>query len=145
MKLKFSRQIFEKYSNIKFHKNPSSVSGDVPCGRTDRRKSQYPNFQFYEKRLKTVYTNNDHSVSQAIQRCTTPLQKPGRLSHRAPQSKLPKRRSAPSCYKSSSTDSCIGGNTSTLNKARFSWLRNVINVVFIPPFLYSNAVTGDKG
>jgi hypothetical protein len=30
MKLESSRQIFEKYSNIKFHKNPSSE-----CGRTD--------------------------------------------------------------------------------------------------------------
>jgi len=37
MKLEFSRQIFEKYSNIKFHKNPSSWSRVVPCRRTDRR------------------------------------------------------------------------------------------------------------
>ena len=35
MKLLFSRQIFEKYSYIKFHENPSSESLDVPCGRTD--------------------------------------------------------------------------------------------------------------
>ena len=35
MKLEFSGQIFEKYSNIKFHENPSSRSGDVPCGRED--------------------------------------------------------------------------------------------------------------
>jgi len=34
MKLQFSRQIFEKYSNIKFHDNPSSGSR-VPCGQTD--------------------------------------------------------------------------------------------------------------
>jgi len=26
MKLEFARQIFEKYSNIKFHENPSSES-----------------------------------------------------------------------------------------------------------------------
>jgi len=37
MKLEFSRQIFEKYSNIKFHENPSSGSRVVQCGRTDRR------------------------------------------------------------------------------------------------------------
>jgi hypothetical protein len=35
-KIEFSRQVFEKYSNIKSHKNPSSVSRVVPCGRTDR-------------------------------------------------------------------------------------------------------------
>ena len=36
LKLEFSRQIFEKYSNIRFHENPSSVSCVVPCGQTDR-------------------------------------------------------------------------------------------------------------
>ena len=35
MQLEFSRQFFEKYSNIKFHENPSSGSRVVPCGRTD--------------------------------------------------------------------------------------------------------------
>jgi len=34
MKLEFSRKIFEKYSNIKFHENPSSGSRQVlPGGR----------------------------------------------------------------------------------------------------------------
>jgi len=41
MKLEFSGQIFEKFYNIKFHKNPSNWSRVVPCGRmggrTDRR------------------------------------------------------------------------------------------------------------
>ena len=32
--LEFSRHIFEKHSNIKFHENPSSGSQVVPCGRT---------------------------------------------------------------------------------------------------------------
>ena len=35
MKLEFSRQIYEKSSNIKFHKNPSSERRVVPWGRTD--------------------------------------------------------------------------------------------------------------
>ena len=35
MKIEFSPQIFEKYSNIKFHENPSSGSRVVPCGRAD--------------------------------------------------------------------------------------------------------------
>ena len=34
-KLEFSLHIFEKSSNIKFHKNPSSGSRVVLCGRTD--------------------------------------------------------------------------------------------------------------
>ena len=33
-KLSF-RDIFEKYSNIKFHENPSDGSLVVPCGQTD--------------------------------------------------------------------------------------------------------------
>jgi len=35
MKLAFSRHIFEKYSNIKFHENPPSGSLVVPYGQTD--------------------------------------------------------------------------------------------------------------
>jgi hypothetical protein len=35
MKLKFFQQILEKYSNIKFHENLTSVSRVVPCGETD--------------------------------------------------------------------------------------------------------------
>jgi hypothetical protein len=47
MKLEFSRQSVEKSWNIKFNENPSSVSRDVPGGRTDthdeanRRSSQF--------------------------------------------------------------------------------------------------------
>jgi hypothetical protein len=35
MKFEFSWQIFKKYTNIKFHKNPPSGS-QVPDGQTDR-------------------------------------------------------------------------------------------------------------
>jgi hypothetical protein len=38
MKFEFFRQIFEKSSNFKFHKNPLSGSRVVPCGRTDMTK-----------------------------------------------------------------------------------------------------------
>jgi hypothetical protein len=38
MKFEFSRQIFEKVSNIKFNQNPSSGSRVVPCGETDMTK-----------------------------------------------------------------------------------------------------------
>jgi hypothetical protein len=34
-----SRQVVEKYSNIRFHENPSSGSRVVPCGRTGRHRS----------------------------------------------------------------------------------------------------------
>jgi hypothetical protein len=37
MEFEFSRQIFEKYSNIKFHEYLSSCSRVVPCGQTDGR------------------------------------------------------------------------------------------------------------
>jgi len=37
MELALFRQIFEKYSNIKFHENPSSGIRVVPCGWMDRR------------------------------------------------------------------------------------------------------------
>jgi hypothetical protein len=37
MKLEFSRQIFEKYLNVKFHENTSGESRVVPCGQTDGR------------------------------------------------------------------------------------------------------------
>ena len=38
MKLEFVRQIFEKYSDIKFHENPFSGSRVVPYGQTDRQE-----------------------------------------------------------------------------------------------------------
>jgi hypothetical protein len=38
MKLEFSRQIFEEYSDIKFQENPSSGRRVVPCGETDMTK-----------------------------------------------------------------------------------------------------------
>jgi len=37
MKLDFSRQFFEKYSDNKFHENPSSGSRVVPCGQAHGR------------------------------------------------------------------------------------------------------------
>ena len=36
IQLKYSRQFFEKYSNVKLHENPSSGSRVVPCGQTWR-------------------------------------------------------------------------------------------------------------
>jgi len=41
MKLEFSQQSFEKYSNIKFHVNLSSRSRIAPCGQTDGRTDRH--------------------------------------------------------------------------------------------------------
>jgi hypothetical protein len=40
MKTEFSRQIFEKRSNVKYHENTSSGSRVVPCGRVNRQTGQ---------------------------------------------------------------------------------------------------------
>jgi len=41
VKLEICRQIFEKYTNIKFNENPSSGSRVVPCGRRDRETNRH--------------------------------------------------------------------------------------------------------
>jgi len=50
MKLEFSRQIFENYSNIKFNENPSSGSWVVPFKRTDRHDEANSRFQQFCER-----------------------------------------------------------------------------------------------
>jgi len=40
MKLEFSRQIFEKYSNIKFHENLFSAIRVVPFRQTEDRRNE---------------------------------------------------------------------------------------------------------
>jgi len=53
MKLEFSRQILEKYWNIKFSENPSSVGRVVPCVWTDRHdKDNGCSSHFLRSRLK---------------------------------------------------------------------------------------------
>ena len=55
MKLEFSGQIFEKYSNINFHENPSSGSRIIPCWRKDRHDEANSRFsQFYERAQKSA-------------------------------------------------------------------------------------------
>jgi len=50
MKLEFTRQIFEKFSNIKFHENPSSGRRVVLCGQKDRNEEANSRFsQFCER------------------------------------------------------------------------------------------------
>jgi len=52
IKLEFSQQIFEKYSTIKFHENPSSGSRFFSCGQRDRQDEANSRFsQFFERAL----------------------------------------------------------------------------------------------
>jgi hypothetical protein len=55
MKLEVSGQIFEKYSNIKFHANPSSGSRIVSCGQTDRHEADSRSSQFLRPCLKIPF------------------------------------------------------------------------------------------
>ena len=83
MKLEHSRQIFEKYSSIKFHENPFSGSRVVPSGRrdgridrnTDTRKAiaAFPNFakapkNDYTKQLLMVHQRTHSAVLREIRR-----------------------------------------------------------------------------
>jgi len=50
--LEFSRQIFQKYSNIEFRETPSSGGRDVPCGQRDRYDEGNSRFlKFLRRRL----------------------------------------------------------------------------------------------
>jgi len=74
MKLEFSQQILEKYSIMKFYKNPPSGSRDVPCGQTDRqdvkklkvalRSSLDPPINSVQRteRFKTLYYPTDAQI-----------------------------------------------------------------------------------
>jgi len=62
-KLEFSRQIFEKSSNIKFHENPSSGSRVVPYGRTFMTKITVA-FQSFEKAPKNLTIHVVHFATQ---------------------------------------------------------------------------------
>jgi len=54
-KYEFSRWIFEKYSNIKFHENPSSRSRVFSCGQTDRHdEANNRSKQVCERALETT-------------------------------------------------------------------------------------------
>jgi hypothetical protein len=65
MKLEICRQIFEKYSNTKFHENLFSGSRDAACGRTDKqveyrqtgKKKLMVTFRNYANAPKICYIN----------------------------------------------------------------------------------------
>jgi hypothetical protein len=55
-KLEFSGQIFEEYSNMKFHSDMSTGSRAVTCGRTDRHilRNLYSLFSNFAKAAKNM-------------------------------------------------------------------------------------------
>jgi len=61
MKLQLSWQSSEKYSNIKFHENPSGGNWDVPCGwmdvQTDRHDTANSSFPHLQMQLNTDRNN----------------------------------------------------------------------------------------
>jgi len=70
MELEFSRQIFEKHLNIKFHENPSSCSRAATCGRTegwtywhDEANSRFS--QFHEQAWK-LYCMEFHTPATSL-------------------------------------------------------------------------------
>jgi len=70
VKLVFSLQIFEKYSNIKFHENLSRGSRVVPCGKIDGRtdlSKQLVAFQNFANALKNNFLHlslNDWAIEK---------------------------------------------------------------------------------
>ena len=76
MKIEFSRQIFEKYSNIKFYENPSSGSRVIPCGRTDVSTDMTKLIVASRTRLKTTNLPFRFKKSQIGKLCTVI---PGRI------------------------------------------------------------------
>ena len=71
MKFEFSREIFEKFSSIKFHENPFSGIRTVPCGRTDGQINRQTDtrkaivaFCNFEKAPKNDYTKQLLMVHQ---------------------------------------------------------------------------------
>ena len=52
MKLEFSRRILEKYSNVKFHGNPSNGNRVVACGLSDRHDEADSRFSQFCERTK---------------------------------------------------------------------------------------------
>ena len=83
MKFGFPRQIFDKYSNIKFHENPSIGSRVVPCGQTDtqtdghidRRTHRQTDRRTYIRKLIAAYCNfgNELNTAQSKQASTCKL------------------------------------------------------------------------
>jgi hypothetical protein len=67
MELEFYQQIFEKYSNIKFHENPSSGIRVVACGYKERQTKLTVAFQNFAKALKNEHVQVHVSTTDDIE------------------------------------------------------------------------------
>ena len=63
IKFEYSGKYFEKYSNIKFHKNPSSGSRVVPYGRTNMTKIIVA-FRNFVNAPKNVFSSNRNGLCE---------------------------------------------------------------------------------
>ena len=85
MKLEFYRQIFEKFSNIKFHENPSNGSRVAPCFQTDMMKliAAFRDFANAPEITKKIRFMNNRYVSYGtlsqVSLVSLPLQKFARI------------------------------------------------------------------
>ena len=74
MKPEFPRQIFEKFSDIIFHKNPSIGSRVILCGRkegqtdrqTDRHDEAKSRFSQFCERTQIVYFNSKYKFTNTV-------------------------------------------------------------------------------
>jgi hypothetical protein len=130
MKLDLSRQIFEKYSSAKFHKNPFNRSSVIPCGRTDRRNeaksslsqfhdSAYKSNSFAPMRRQTMTSTNRYSDYGSVRRFSHE-----RCTLQAASKPIPKRDQTHSQYdasKSATTRREIRNGSRGADKRR--WMR----------------------
>ena len=68
----FFGQIFDKYSNTKFHENPSIGSQVVPCGQTDGRtymKKLTVAFRNFAKATKKSEISREYSTHEINDKC----------------------------------------------------------------------------
>jgi len=75
MTLEFSRLNLEKYSNIKFHENPSGGSRVVPCRWTDRRTDGRTEEEKVRQTCRSTWSHLHFSkapTQNAIRSYTTP-------------------------------------------------------------------------
>jgi hypothetical protein len=68
IKLEFSQQSFEKYSNIKLHKNLASRSRVVPRGQTDRQTDMTKLIVAFRNFAKTPkkYSNGGETLCKGV-------------------------------------------------------------------------------